>query len=163
MKNKVIYILLVASLFITSCKKQDANSETPANPTAAHPGGNTVQPEIKVSPDEVPTASNAELTEMTFTEQEYDFGIIDKGDKVNHFFTFKNTGKNDLIITRANGSCGCTVPEFPKEPIPPGKTGKIKVTFNSTGKKGPQHKTVSVYANVPKGGVTIAIKANIKI
>ncbi len=100
---------------------------------------------------------------MVFTEEEFDFGTINKGDKVNHFFTFENKGENDLIIVRANGSCGCTVPEFPKEPIPPGKTGRIKVTFNSAGKKGPQHKTVSVYANVPKGGVVIGVKANIKV
>lgn len=146
MKNKTIYLLLItASFFVTSCKKQEATLPV-SNPPQA-------QSEI----------ANEKLTEMTFTEEEFDFGTINQGDKVNHFFTFKNTGKQDLIISRAVGSCGCTVPEFPKEPIAPGKTGVMKVSFNSKGKSGKQHKTVSVYANVPKGGVTIAIKAKIKV
>jgi len=145
MKNIIIYFFLVtASFFITSCKKQDANPLPLSNPPQA-------QSEL----------ANAKLTVMVFTEAEYDFGTIKQGKKVMHVFTFKNTGKNDLVISRALGSCGCTVPEYPKQPISPGKTAKIKVFFNSTGKKGAQQKTVSVYANVPNGGVVITIKANI--
>jgi Protein of unknown function (DUF1573) len=164
MKYKIIYSLLVtASFFITSCKNQDANSELPNKPTAADPGTTVKQYKVKVEPDILQPAPNAKQTEMVFTEEEFDFGTIKQGDKVNHIFTFKNTGKNDLIILKAMGSCGCTVPEFPKEPIAPGKTGVMKVSFNSKGKTGNQHKTISVYANVPKGGVTIAIKAKIKV
>lgn len=145
MKNKTIYVfLLITSFIVTSCKKQEVNPQSVSNPPQAQS-----------------ESGNDKLTEMVFTENEFDFGTIKQGDKVNHYFTFKNTGANDLILTRANGSCGCTVPEFPKEPIPPGKTGKMKVTFNSAGKSGKQQKTVSVYANVPKGGVVITIKAKI--
>ena len=152
MKNKIIYFLLIAvAFFITSCKKQDANNAESKTPIT------------QVSPQTQSEVANGKLTEMVFTEEEFDFGTINQGDKVNHIFTFKNTGKNDLVISRAMGSCGCTVPEFPKEPIAPGKTGVMKVSFNSKGKSGNQHKTVSVYANVSKGGVTIAIKANIKV
>lgn len=145
MKNKTIYVfLLITSFIVTSCKKQEVNPQSVSNPPQAQS-----------------ESVNDKLTEMVFTEEEFDFGTIKQGEKVNHYFTFKNTGANDLILTRANGSCGCTVPEFPKEPIPPGKTGKMKVTFNSAGKSGKQQKTVSVYANVPKGGVVITIKAKI--
>ncbi len=164
MKYKIIYSLLVtASFFITSCKNQDANSELPNKPTAANPGTTVKQYKVKVEPDILQPASNTKLTEMVFTQEEFDFGTIKQGDKVNHIFTFKNTGKNDLIILKAMGSCGCTVPEFPKEPIAPGKTGVMKVSFNSTGKKGKQQKTVSVYANVPTGGKVVTIKANILV
>ncbi len=153
MKNKTIYFLLVVvSFFITSCKKQDASNSV-----------STTTPETTALPQAPSEVVNGKLTEMVFTEKEFDFGTINPGDKVNHFFTFKNTGKNDLIISKAMGSCGCTVPEFPKEPILPGKTAVMKVSFNSKGKTGNQHKTISVYANVPKGGVTIAIKAKIKV
>ena len=161
MKNNIIYFFFVATSFITSCKNQDANSEASSHPTAANPGTTIKQPAVKVKPQELAQLSNAKPTKMVFTEEEYDFGTIKQGKKVMHVFTFKNTGKNDLIISRAIGSCGCTVPEFPKEPILPGKLASIKVFFNSTGKKGDQHKTVSVYANVPNGGVVITIKAKI--
>jgi hypothetical protein len=158
MKNKIIYFFLLAvSIFMTSCKKQDENT-----PTAANPGTTLVQPKVKVTPSDLPPlTTNGKQTSIAFTEEEFDFGTVKQGDKVNHFFSFKNTGKNDLVISRAIGSCGCTVPEFPKEPIAPGKTGVMKVSFNSTGKKGKQQKTVSVYANVPTGGKVVTIKANI--
>ena len=162
MKNKIIYFFLIAvSLVLTSCKNQDANSDVSSHPTAANPGTTTKQAKVKVTPQELPKLSNAKPTKMVFTEEEYDFGTIKQGKKVMHVFTFKNTGNHDLIISRAIGSCGCTVPEFPKEAILPGKTARIKVFFNSAGKKGDQHKTVSVYANVPNGGVVLTIKAKI--
>jgi len=137
MKNKLIASLLVAVVFfITSFTKLNEN---------------------------IKSVKTEKQTEITFNEKVYNFGTIQQGDKVSHFFTFKNTGKYNLIISRAIGSCGCTIPEYPKTPILPGKSGKMKVSFNSKGKSGKQTKTVSVYANVPKGGVTITIKANIKV
>jgi hypothetical protein len=77
----------------------------------------------------------------------YDFGTVKEGPDVEHIFKFKNTGKEPLIITNASASCGCTVPEFPKEPILPGKVGQLKVTFHTTGKSGPQQKTVFIQSN----------------
>jgi hypothetical protein len=70
-----------------------------------------------------------------------------EGEKVSHSFTFTNTGDNDLVISNARGSCGCTVPEWPKEPIAPGKSGKIDVVFNSDGKPGNAIKSVTVSTN----------------
>ena len=137
MKNKLIASLLVAVVFfITSFTKLNEN---------------------------IKSVKTEKQTEITFNEKVYNFGTIQQGDKVSHFFTFKNTGKYNLIISRAIGSCGCTIPEYPKTPILPGKSAKMKVSFNSKGKSGKQTKTVSVYANVPKGGVAITIKANIKV
>ena len=66
---------------------------------------------------------------------------------VTHVFKFVNNGKGPLVISKANASCGCTVPEYPRDPIMPGDSGKISVQFNTTGKLGQQSKTVTVTAN----------------
>jgi hypothetical protein len=83
-------------------------------------------------------------------EKEFAFGTINEGDKVEHTFSVKNTGAKPLIIANAYGSCGCTVPEYPREPIATGATAAIKVTFNSTGKKGEMHKSVTMQMNTIK-------------
>lgn len=77
----------------------------------------------------------------------YHFDTIMQDDKVNHDFHIKNVSDKNLIIARAFGSCGCTVPEYPKDPIKPGATATIKVTFNSAGKEGEQHKNVTLVCN----------------
>ncbi|TBX69982.1 DUF1573 domain-containing protein [Flavobacterium silvisoli] len=100
-------------------------------------------------------------TEMTFETQKHDFGTITQGDKVEYDFKFKNTGKADLLITDAKGSCGCTIPEYPKEPVAPGKDGIIKVSFNSAGKIGENSKSVVLSANVPEGKKILYIQSNI--
>lgn len=98
---------------------------------------------------------------ITFEEEVYDFGDIKAGEKVTHKFKFTNTGKSDLIIGSARGSCGCTVPMFPTDPISPGNTGEIEVAFNSNGKNGFQNKTISVITNGIPATKVIAIKANV--
>lgn len=86
-------------------------------------------------------------TRVSFAETEFVFDTINQGDKVEHFFAFTNTGDKNLIIANAFGSCGCTVPEYPKEPIAPGKSGEVKVTFNSAGKEGNQKKSITMVMN----------------
>jgi hypothetical protein len=99
---------------------------------------------------------NTPKTEITFDESSYDFGSITKGEKVNHTYTFTNTGSEPLIITNAKASCGCTVPEWPKEPIAPGEGGEIPVVFNGRS-VGTQNKTITITANTnpPKTRITI--------
>ena len=75
--------------------------------------------------------------EMTFNEKTHDFGTIKEANgPVTHTFEFTNTGGEPLVIINVNASCGCTRPEYPKEPIMPGKKGKVKVTFNPAGRPG---------------------------
>ena len=118
--------------------------------------------EPSASRNEISVGTSDKPTEITFTTMEYDFGTIKDQKVVNHTFEFKNTGKNDLLITNAQGSCGCTVPEYPKEPIKPGESGAIKVSFNPTGKKGVQQKTVTIFANTNDGAEILTIKAIIE-
>ncbi len=92
------------------------------------------------------TAATAAAS-IKFTEDKFDFGKIKQGDSVMHQFEFVNNGKAPLIITDAVASCGCTKPEWPKEPVQPGAKGVIKVTFHSQGKKGLQDKMITVTGN----------------
>ena len=77
----------------------------------------------------------------------HDFGNLTDQKDAEYTFKFKNVGKTPLIIANASASCGCTVPEFPKEPVLPGKMGQIKVTFHTAGKSGPFQKTVFIQSN----------------
>ncbi|MGB5980354.1 MAG: DUF1573 domain-containing protein [Cyclobacteriaceae bacterium] len=101
------------------------------------------------------------LPAISFEKEEHDFGTINEGDVVEHTFAFTNTGEKPLIISNASASCGCTVPEWPKQPIPPGKTGEIKARFNSTGKPNQQNKTITITANTFPEKNTLRIKANV--
>jgi hypothetical protein len=103
----------------------------------------------------------ATATEMSFNEMEYDFGTIQEGEKVSHVFKFKNTGDKPLTITNAKGSCGCTVPEYPKTAVAPGDEAEIKVEFNSKGKKGAQTKFVTLDANTIPAQTRLTIKADV--
>lgn len=103
--------------------------------------------------------STSNFAVMTFTKTNHDFGTINEGDIVEHKFTFTNTGKAPLVILNAKGSCGCTVSKWPKEPIAPGATGDMVVTFNSNGKPNLQNKQVTITANTEKGKEILKIKA----
>lgn len=169
MLRKSIFAMFVFASLL-SCKKEDALSkidpnskdipmnEYVGNPqTQNPPATETVQPEATVATP----PSDGKYPVMTFNKKEHDFGVINEGDKVETIFTFTNTGQADLIIANASGSCGCTVPEFPKEPIKPGKTGKMKVSFDSNGKPGMQQKSVNITANTASGSDVLTIKANV--
>ena len=88
-----------------------------------------------------------ELPSIAFEADFHDFGEILEGTVAEHIFTFTNEGDGPLIISNAQGSCGCTVPIWPRNPIAPGATGEIKVSFNSKGRAGKQDKRVTLTTN----------------
>lgn len=175
-------IFLVAALSITACKEKaaEANPEaqvtTDAMPAPGTPDATMANPATDVSgstqvanPAEgaaapVPTGP---ITSIKFDEETYDWGKVTDGEKVVHVFKFKNTGKEPLIISNAKGSCGCTVPEYPKEAIAPGKSGEIKVVFDSKGKGGKggkvDSKKVTVTANTDPVDTYLTITGKIDI
>ncbi|MEO9020765.1 MAG: DUF1573 domain-containing protein [Ginsengibacter sp.] len=89
----------------------------------------------------------ADSTTVQVIDSAYNFGSVTDGEKVSYNYRFVNTGTHPLIISSAEASCGCTVPEKPDQPIKPGETGFLKVIFNSTGRVGVVHKTVTVVSN----------------
>ncbi len=103
------------------------------------------------------------LPKLSFDKKKHNFGEILQGESVSHLFTFTNSGEGDLIISQAKGSCGCTVPEWPRETISPGETGEIKVTFNSDGKSGRQNKTITLMTNAIPNTTVLTISAHISV
>jgi hypothetical protein len=100
---------------------------------------------------------------IEFERHYYDFGTIKQGEKVSYTFEFKNTGNGKLIIKDAYAACGCTVPEYEKEPIEPGEEGYVEVIFDSSGRRGNQYKSVKIKANTPIKEKTLTIKAKVII
>ncbi len=105
------------------------------------------------------TKPEGPLPVFEFATTDHDFGTIKEGDKVSYTYSFKNTGEAPLIIQNAQPSCGCTVPEWSKEPIPVGGTGFIKAEFDSNGKPNIQNKTITVTANTWPKVTTLRFKA----
>ncbi|SKB63738.1 Protein of unknown function [Sphingobacterium nematocida] len=112
------------------------------------------------------TAIAASVTDSTHSEQGsiefenavFDFGKVKEGAVVEHVFKFTNGGTAPVILSQVSASCGCTTPDFTKEPILPGKTGEIKVSFNSLGQVGTQQKIVTVSSNAEPRVTTVQIK-----
>ena len=140
MYKTIWYISIIFSLILVSCKGNKSSNNT--------------------SNDQVISKAVSTSPEMSFDKNLHDFGTIQEGETVSTLFTFTNTGKSDLIIVDARGSCGCTVPEYPKNiPIAPGGTGELRVSFNSNNMPNLQQKTVTISANTDSGRESIRIKA----
>lgn len=143
---KTIYILVTSFLvFASSCKEHSTEVTT-----------NDV-----MNTKSADGSSNTALPDMKFEEETHDFGRITQGEKVTFAFRFKNTGSSNLIVSSAHGSCGCTIPEYPKKPILPGEEGVIDVVFASEGKSGIVEKSVTIVTNCEPSTKIIYIKANI--
>ncbi|MEZ4910698.1 MAG: DUF1573 domain-containing protein [Saprospiraceae bacterium] len=138
------FMVLVLSLAIVSCKDKEASATTDAAnaqvTTAENASQVTPAATDPTSTEPVPAAPTGPKTTIKFEEDTYDWGTIKDGDKMTHVFKFKNTGSEPLVISNAKGSCGCTVPEWPKEAIAPGGSGEIKVVYDSKGKGSPEGK-----------------------
>jgi hypothetical protein len=110
----------------------------------------------------VAPAQDDAAASLSVSEESYDFGTIkENGGKVSHTFVVKNDGAKPLVITRVIASCGCTTPDWTKEPIAPGKTGEILVTYDPQGRPGPFAKTVSIYSNGKKGSQVITVRGEV--
>ena len=165
MKNLIV--MSIGVLFVlASCKNASdkinenniAEKTTQQNPT---PTTNKIENNINAQ-----IIDNGGSASFTFTNdggQVWDFGTIQQGDSPEFTFTFENTGNEPMIISNAKGSCGCTVPQWPKEPIAPGQTGEISVKFNSKNKKGSQNKTVTLTANTTPPTTKLRVTGQIEV
>ncbi|GAA4308200.1 DUF1573 domain-containing protein [Nibribacter koreensis] len=164
-KQFVIAMLLAAGFWTAGCEKTK-ETETATTTTEEIAPVTTVATNDPATNPNVASAEpvnpNAPKPVMTFKETEHDFGTIKQDKKVQHTFMFTNTGKSPLVIENASATCGCTVPEWPKEPIAPGATGKITVEFDPAGKVGQQSKQITITANTDPQVNQLIIKTNIE-
>ena len=118
----------------------------------------------RVSPAKKPVNSNANNPNapvLKFNTLEHDFGTIKQNSDGSFDFTFKNEGKEPLVLSKVRSSCGCTIPTWPRQPILPGETGTIHVVYD-TKRLGPFHKSIYVYSNAKKGVITLKIKGKVE-
>lgn len=106
-------------------------------------------------------SADPNAAEITFETETHDFGTIDFGGDGTYAFKFTNTGKDPLVITDAKGSCGCTVPKWPKEPVLKGQSNNINVSYD-TKRVGPFTKTVTVTSNAKTATRVLTIKGVVK-
>lgn len=162
--KKYILASALAVLTLTACKKNEKadqltvteQQQTDASQQQLPPSPVTNQEDLLKATKSTP------VTNLALSQSHYDFGKIKKGDKVDHTYEVTNTGSNPLIISSVVPGCGCTAPEYTKEPILPGKTGKITLSFDSTNFDGLVNKQAEVYANIEKAPITITFSANIQ-
>ena len=144
---KSIYLIIVSYLlFCLSCKQNTSTEISTSDITNTKTADGS---------------TNGALPDIKFEEETHDFGRITEGEKVAYGFKFKNTGGSNLIIASAAGSCGCTIPEYPKKPILPGEEAIVNVVFASEGKSGVVEKSVTLVTNCEPSTKIIYIKANI--
>lgn len=144
----LLLLILALSLITFSCKN-GTNSD------------NLLPSDIVKNPNSASGKPDTDLAGIEFEKDFYDFGRIIQGEKVSYSFTFKNTGKEDLIISRVTTSCGCTVGDFPRVPIKPGENGKVEVKFDSENRRGFQNKTITVLSNAQPSATLLHIKAQV--
>lgn len=151
MKKLAIITTLSLSVLFMSCENRQSavQEDTNAAKEVAAPKSDNAMAE-----ENAPKV----FAQFNFEETEYDFGPINHGDVVEHVFPFTNTGEAPLVITDIRTTCGCTTPEYTKEPVQPGETGEITVRFNSRGKSGVINKRVTIYANTESGTSFLNIK-----
>ena len=146
---KTFYTLILSVIVLASCSNSDDKKITTNlvnNPLTANENADAVaMPVIEVAPDF------------------FDFGEMPQKESVSTEFILKNTGDAPLLIRSAKGSCGCTVPEWPKEPVAVGNEAIIKVTFNSGNKKGKQNKTVTLVTNAIPSTKVLTIKGTVLV
>ncbi len=152
---KLTPLLCVGLAFVLSCnsgnsKEQEAE-EIPLDQLSEQLIGQTVIPSADSSAAVLELASDS-----------YDFGEIKEGEKIEHEFRFTNTGSTPLIISNVQASCGCTTPEYSKNPIAPGEEGMVKVVFNSAGQPGKQHKIVTVTSNALSTNTLLHLRGEVR-
>ena len=171
MRTKIsLFSALVAILILSACgnaemEKRIANLERRVNQlenrgiarSAITPTSNPTQTAKTIETD---SSVNAKFQ---WENTVYNFGNINQGEVVNYTFKFKNVGTEDLLIQSTSASCGCTVPQHTKEPVPPGGSGEIVVRFDSKGKNGQQSPAITVVANTTPKQTRLILRGFVQI
>jgi hypothetical protein len=164
-KPMKLFVFVLAVMVAGACtdKKLENNIKSLEKRVAALEKRSGVMPVSQTSTasatSEIP--ENGALPIMSFENTEYDFGVVNEGEVVEYTFKFTNTGKSPLLINKATATCGCTVPEWPKQPVGVGEAGVISVKFNTTNKPNMQTKYVNINANTKPEITRLKISGNV--
>lgn len=162
--SRVIWILALVAT-ISSCRDKASEKRiAELESRLAQIEGNKAATPAAVTPAATPAQAVEEKPEgplptMDFATTDHDFGTVEEGKKVSYTYKVKNTGQAPLIIQNAQPSCGCTVPDWTKNPIPVGGEGFVKAEFDTNGKHGINNKTITVTANTWPKSVSLKFKA----
>lgn len=141
-------LLLGCALAAASCRNRDSAATAEASGGKDAPAVEAV----KLPP----------VTTVQWVDSIRDMGIVKEGEKIEIPFRFRNTGTEQLVISKVDVACGCTVAEKPEQPIAPGKEGVIRASFDSRGRPGPNHKTLTVYANTSEQIHTLIFDVDVR-
>ena len=156
MKRIAILATCIALVSLGACNETSKSDDSKVEITTDLINNNATAEEGAVVNDE-------DAPKFEFEETVMQFGEISQGEKVKRLFTFTNVGKTNLIISDAKGSCGCTVPLWPRNRIAPGEEGEIEVVFNSNGKSGHIKNTVTLVANTVPNVMVLAIEGDVLV
>ena len=163
LKNfKLTLIAFVAVFALASCGSEGGDNVREAAAQEAATPAAPATPSATPAAPAAPAVPAGPTTSLKFAEETYDFGKVVAGEKVSHTYSFTNTGNEPLIISNAKGSCGCTVPDWPRDPIPVGGTGEVTVVFDSKNKKGPRNQKVTLTANTDPPQTFIYLKGEVE-
>ncbi len=157
-KHSIVFILF-SFIVITGCQKveeQQNNQSLIQTEKEVNNATNSKQD------SQTEGTGDTKVTKIEFEKDNHDFGLIKEGEKVSHVFKFKNVGTEPLVIKNVKPACGCTTPDWTKDPVPPGGEGKIEVSFDSQGRTGIQNKSVEVFANTDPEVHTLKFKGEVK-
>jgi len=139
----LLFLFLLIHLKCNRTNKQEVTTELIKNPISLSEADTSILPRIE------------------WKTQTYHLGVLIQGEKASYVFKFKNVGKSPLIISSVMASCGCTVANYDKRPIPPGEEGYIEVIFDSSGRHGFQSKTITIVANTQPSTHELKITADV--
>jgi hypothetical protein len=137
---RYIFALIAFSLILGACGNEKSSNPRSDNTTVS---GDMGKPKI------------------VFEKTLHDFGQVKQGEKVGWFFKYKNEGNSDLIIKKASASCGCTIPDYDKRPLPPGEEASLKVIYDSSGRSGLELKTITIQSNAENSVTTLKLKVEV--
>jgi len=155
--KKVVLSLGLLMIIAAPSFAQDKKGKKEVNKTAA---AETPSATLKMAPAEAAPNGAVSADAMKFENETHDFGTIPEGPAAEYEFVFKNTGKEPIVIQRAQPSCGCTTPSYSKDPVLPGKNGTIKASYGTQGRPNAFTKTITVVTNV--GTKVLTIKGNVE-
>lgn len=157
----LIAVTLIINTFMKGDGSATSSSSVIDTPTPVSSAVvTTPSANVNITPND-PLVAVGPKTLVVFDEYDFDFGDIDQNSENEKIFKFTNTGKEPLIITNAKGSCGCTVPEYPREPIAPGESGDIKVIYSPGKQQFKQTKSITITANTDPETTILKVYANV--